>query len=92
MSNKQSLDVVRIQLDLPEHKLEELNELMKEANIGNRKDLFNTALTLLAWVVAQRKENRIITSLNEEEGSYIELKLPFVDDPVRSIDVNHTPT
>ena len=69
--------MVRIQLELPEDKVRELNELMEEAAITTRKDLFNTALSLLDWVVSERKQGRIITSLDEESGNYKELVMPL---------------
>jgi hypothetical protein len=68
---------MRIQLDLPEEKVQELDDLMREVNITTRKDLFNTALTLLVWVVNERKGGRIIASLDEEDDSYKELVMPF---------------
>jgi len=36
--------MVRIQLDLPEEQVKELDELMRETHIGTRKDLFNNAM------------------------------------------------
>ena len=69
--------MIRIQLDLPAGKVRELDELMEEANIGTRKDLFNTALTLLAWVVDERKEGKKIASVDEDKDTYKELVMPF---------------
>src|SRR5438552_16175102 len=71
------MNMVRVQLDLPEEKIRELDGLMQEAQIRTRKDLFNSALTLLAWMFNERKGGRIIASLDEESGSYKELVMPF---------------
>lgn len=71
------MNMIRIQLDLPVDKVRELDGLMEEAHITTRKDLFNTALTLLAWVANERKEGRVIASLDERSGSYKELVMPF---------------
>jgi metal-responsive CopG/Arc/MetJ family transcriptional regulator len=69
--------LMRIQLDLPEERVQELDELMREINMTTRKDLFNTALTLLVWVINERKEDRIIASLDKKDDSYRELVMPF---------------
>jgi metal-responsive CopG/Arc/MetJ family transcriptional regulator len=76
MSGKKDRVVLRIQLDLPEEKVKELDALMEETGISTRKDLLNTALTFLAWITKERKENRIIVSLDEQTGSYKELVMP----------------
>jgi hypothetical protein len=71
--------MVRIQLDLPEEKVEELNEVMAKADIGTRKDLFNNALSLLAWAIKEREAGNIIASMNESAGTYKELVMPSLD-------------
>jgi hypothetical protein len=76
MSSK-STKILRIQLDLPEEKVAELDQLMKEISISTRKDLFNIALSVLNWVVNETKEERIVASVNKERDSYKELRLPF---------------
>ena len=69
--------MIRIQLDLPEEKVQELDRLMEEAKIRTRKDLFNSAFTLLAWALNERSEGRTIASLDERTGNYKELVMPF---------------
>lgn len=71
--------MVRIQLDLPEEKVEELNEVMAKADIGTRKDLFNNALSLLAWAIKEREAGNIIAAMNESAGTYKELVMPSLD-------------
>jgi hypothetical protein len=44
----------RLQLDLTKEHLQELEALMKELGISTKKDLFNQAITLLEWAVAER--------------------------------------
>lgn len=69
--------MIRIQLDLPEPRVRELDSLMRKAQITTRKDLFNSALTLLAWALSERDKGRIIASLDEDTGGYKELVMPF---------------
>jgi len=71
-------NMVRVQLDFPEEKVAELDTLMQEADITTRKDLFNNALTLLAWALNERKKGNIVVSLNEEHGTYKELVMPIL--------------
>ena len=68
----------RIQFELPEDKVRDLEELMKEAGISTRKDLFNNALTLLEWIVKEKKSGRIIASIDEENGKFKELVIPML--------------
>jgi len=59
--------MVRIQLDLPEDQVAELDKLMEETRLTTRKDLFNNALTLFAWAVKAKKAGRVIASVDENQ-------------------------
>ena len=67
---------IRIQFELPEDKVKDLEKLMKEADINTRKDLFNNALTLLEWAIKEKKTGRIIASIDEQKHRYKELIMP----------------
>lgn len=71
--------MVRIQLDLPEEQVAELDELMKETNIVTRKDLFNNALTLFQWAVKAKRSGNIVAALDEEKGTAKELVMPALE-------------
>lgn len=71
------MNMLRIQLDLPGKRVEELNRLMEKSHITTRKDFFNSALSLFAWVLSERSKGRIIASLDEQTGGYKELVMPF---------------
>jgi len=71
--------MTRIQLDMPEEQVKELDELMKETNIGTRKDLFNNALTLFQWAVKAKRAGRIVASLDEETGTAKEVLMPALE-------------
>ncbi len=71
--------MVRIQLDMPEEQVKELEDLMKETNITTRKDLFNNALTLFQWAAKVKRAGRIVASLDEETGSAKELVMPALE-------------
>ena len=75
--------MIRIQLEFPEEKVAQLEELMNELDVSTKKELINNALTLLVWAVRERKAGRLIASVNEMQGKYKELLLPVLENLVR---------
>jgi hypothetical protein len=71
--------MVRIQLELPEERVEELDKLMKAVDLRTRKDLFNNALTLLEWAVNERKAGRVVASIDDETHRIKELVMPVLE-------------
>ena len=71
-------DKLRIQFELSEDKFEELEALRGELKVTTKKDLLNNALTLLEWVVEQKKGGRTIAALDEKKNSYKELVMPIL--------------
>lgn len=74
------MSTTRIQIDIPEGKLRELEALMEEMNIATRKDLFNNALTAFAWLAKQRREGRTIISVDASVESARELAMPVLEE------------
>ena len=70
---------MRIQLDLDATGMQLLEELKEVTGSKTHKDLFNNAITLLDWAVTQRKESRIIASLDENDKNYKELQMPALE-------------
>ena len=70
--------MVRIQLDLPDDLVAELDKLMEETRLSTRKDLFNNALTLFMWAVKARRAGRIIASVDERQNIR-ELVMPSIE-------------
>jgi hypothetical protein len=68
--------MAKIQFELPDEKLAELEALQKESRLETRKDLFNTALTLFEWAVDEVKAGRSIASVDEENKRYREIVMP----------------
>ena len=69
--------LARIQLELPQDKVDRLEKLMRESGIKTKKELLNNALTFLEWAVNERKEGRIIASVDEREKKLKELIMPL---------------
>ena len=79
--------MIRIQMDMPEDQVKELDELMKETKLATRKDLFNNALTLFQWAVKAKRAGRIITSLDERSQTSKELVMPALE----NVSLTHQP-
>lgn len=71
--------MIRIQLDLPEEQVKDLDELMIETKLATRKDLFNNALTLFQWAVKAKRSGRIIASVDEDNKTSKELVMPALE-------------
>ncbi len=71
--------MVRIQLDLPDEQVKEVDRLMKKTGLTTRKDLFNNALTLFQWAVKAKEVERIIASMDEQGGTAKELVMPALE-------------
>ena len=70
---------VRLQLEVPEDRFEELKDLMGRCRITSQKDLFNSALLLLEWAAEERSRGRIIASLDESNMKYKEFAMPALE-------------
>ena len=75
---------MRIQLDLPEVRVQELKILMDEAGFETYKDLFNHSLTLLEWSINEVKDGKAIAALDEQSDKYRVLAMPFLDRVARA--------
>jgi metal-responsive CopG/Arc/MetJ family transcriptional regulator len=80
--------MTRIQLDMKDDLVKELDELMNETNIATRKELINNALTIFQWAVKVKRSGRIVASLDEESGAAKELVMPALEN-VRASEPAH---
>ncbi|MGA2599464.1 MAG: hypothetical protein ABSH09_21020 [Bryobacteraceae bacterium] len=71
--------MVRIQLDMPDERVKELDALMEITGSATRKELFNNALTLLEWAVKEKKQGRGIASIDDQEKKLKELVMPALE-------------
>ena len=76
---------MRIQLNMSEKRVKEVELLMEQTGISTKKDFFNTALALLEWAIKERQHNRIIASIDEDEGDYKELLIPALNAVTKQI-------
>lgn len=66
----------RLQFELPEERVLELDNLAERTGLKTRVQLLNTALTLFEWAVREREAGRIIASLDEGNAKYKEIDMP----------------
>ena len=69
-------EMKRIQVVIDADELRQLEELMRKCGISTKKELLLNALTLLEWVWHERKQGRIIASLDAGGGNIKELVMP----------------
>jgi hypothetical protein len=68
----------RIQIDISEEQLSELETLMGECGFSTKKELFDNAIALLKWATKKAKKGLVVASINEKDKQYNELKMPFL--------------
>ncbi len=71
---------VRLQIDLDEGQMKELEQMMEEGKVRTKKDLFNAALTLLRWAMKERRAGKVIASVDEKRDTYKELEMPVLSE------------
>lgn len=67
---------VRMQFDLPEDRLKELDSLMAKCGISTKKELFNYALTILEWAVDEYARGNEIAAVDREKKEFYSLRMP----------------
>jgi hypothetical protein len=70
---------MRMNIELPDARVDELKTLMNGIGVETYKDLFNNALTLLEWTVGEVRAGRSIASVDELTNKYRELAMPIFD-------------
>jgi hypothetical protein len=71
-------DLIRLQVDILKHQLEELEELQHLGGLRSKRELWDTAFTLLKWASRKKAQGFSIGSMGEE-GEFTELEMPFLE-------------
>ena len=69
----------RLQFELPDEKIRELEILREETGLTTNKELMSSALALFGWAVREVKRGRTITSMDEVNGKYKEVWMPALE-------------
>jgi hypothetical protein len=70
---------VRVQFDLTEDKVKDIEDIMKKSDISSRKDVFNTALTLLEWAIDESERGHDIAAISRKNKEFFSLRMPVLD-------------
>ena len=81
-------EMIRLQIEIDENQLKELERLQELTGLRTRKDLVNNALSLLKWAIKERARGCSIVSVNEEKKTFVELAMPCLDNVVPNTGVN----
>jgi hypothetical protein len=71
--------IVRLQVEVTESVMADLERLMDAGGLKTKKDLLNTAFTLLKWAVREKVLGNSICSVNEQSMLRKELEIPFLE-------------
>lgn len=71
--------MARFQLDIPQDKIDEIEQLMAATHTPTKKAFVNNAITLLKWAIRQRQNGYLVTSYDEERDRLRELEMPILD-------------
>lgn len=69
----------RLQFDVSDSEVRELDRLMTKCGLLTRKDMFNNALTLLRWAAREIENDRDIASVDDKTEQYFILNMPIFD-------------
>lgn len=81
---EQNMKTVRLQVDILKQQLEELESLQKLGGLRSKRELWDTAFTLLKWATKKKTQGFSVGSLSPD-GRYTELEMPFLEDLARSV-------
>jgi hypothetical protein len=69
-----------VQLEIQDEALERFEQLKKRMGKTDMKEVLNTALTVLNWVVDELHEGRTVGAIDKDGEGYHELILPGLTD------------
>lgn len=69
----------RYQFDVPAENADAIEEMKAKIGARTNGELFDNALTLLNWAIAQVEQGRLLASLAEDGSSYRELAMPALE-------------
>ena len=84
MTDTASKPLIRLQIDVTEARNNRLTALMDRCGLSTKKDLFNNAITLLEWAIAETEKGNSIGAISRERKEYEILRMPILDHVVES--------
>jgi hypothetical protein len=71
--------IVRLQVEVNQAVMDELERLMENGGLKTKKELLSTAFTLLKWAAREKALGNTICSINEQSLLRKELEMPFLE-------------
>lgn len=71
-------DTARLQVDILKHQLEEMERLQRLGGLRTKRELWDTAFTLLKWATKKKALGLPIGSISED-GVFSEMEMPFLE-------------
>lgn len=84
--SKSDQPYVRVQLDMTPRQVEQVDRLCRDAALRSRRELFDHALTLFEWAVAESGKGNRIAAVHSDSGEYDAVILPSLAAASRSRD------
>jgi hypothetical protein len=69
---------MRLNLEFPEERIEELKQLQTETGTESMKDFVNNAFTILEWAVKETEDGNEIAAVNDGHETYRVLVIPLL--------------
>jgi hypothetical protein len=70
---------VRLNFEVSEQQLNEFKALQLETDSASMKELFNSAITTLEWLIEETKKGNEIAAINEDKKVYRVLVTPVLE-------------
>lgn len=70
----------RLQIDISDAHIVAIDEMMSWSGCTSYREFISCALTLLEWGMEQRRQGRILASVDEKKDSYKEIVMPILCD------------
>src|ERR1700742_5214354 len=67
---------MRLQIEVTDDQDKHMLNIMEQAGLATKKDLFNNALTLFSWAIEEVQNGNAIASVNEKQNRFRELQIP----------------
>lgn len=71
-------ELARLQVDILKRQLEELERLQELGGLRSKRELWDTAFTLLKWAARKKAQGFAVGSLTAD-GVFTELEMPFLE-------------
>ena len=72
-------DVTRFQVEIDQTEMDELERLQQLGGLRTKRELLNTAMTLLKWAAREKGRGCAIVSIDDHKGQLKELEMPFLE-------------